>query len=104
MRFDNIEYFAKTKQNRYVTEFTHTLACVVMKGLNGARAHLERVLSLHDSVLKCIKSDRKIQDMGQKMYLFTFHIVKIAQRVPFFLQNKHAYKCDIDFIQQVNKQ
>ncbi len=44
-----------------------------MKGLNGARAHLERVLSLHGSVLKCIKSDRKIHDMGQKMYIFTFH-------------------------------
>ncbi len=69
MQFDNIEYFAKTKQNSYVTECTHTLACVVMKGLNSARTHLECVLSLHDSVLKCIKSDLKIQDMGQKMYL-----------------------------------
>ncbi len=36
------------------------------------------------SLLKCIKSDRKIQDMGQKMYIFTFHIVKITGRVPFF--------------------
>ncbi len=50
MQFDNIEYFAKTKQNSYVTECMHTLACVVMKGLNSAHAHLERVLSLHDSV------------------------------------------------------
>ncbi len=33
-----------------VKQCTHTLACVVMKGLNSARAHLERVLSLHDSV------------------------------------------------------
>ncbi len=62
------------KQNSYVTECTHTLACVVMKGLISARAHLERVLSLHGSVLKCIKSDRKIQDMGQKIYIFTFHM------------------------------
>ncbi len=38
------------------------------------------------------------------MYMFTLHIVKIAQRVQFFLQNKHDYKCDIDFTQQVNKQ
>ncbi len=50
MQFDNIEYFAKTKQNSYVTECTHTLAGAVMKGLNSARARLERVLSLHDSV------------------------------------------------------
>ncbi len=55
-----------------------------MKGLISARAQLERVLSLHDSVLKCIKNDRKIQDMGQKMYIFTFHTVKITRRVPFF--------------------
>ncbi len=34
MQFDNIEYFAKPQQNSYVTECTHTLACVVMKGLN----------------------------------------------------------------------
>ncbi len=69
-----------------VKQCTHTLACVVMKGLNSARVHLERVLSLHGSVLKCIMSDRKIQDMGQKMYIFTFHIVKITRRVLFFLQ------------------
>ncbi len=37
------------------------------------------------------------------MYIFTFHIVKIAERVPFVLQNKPDYKCDIDFTQQVNK-
>ncbi len=40
-----------------------------MKRLNCAQ--LERVRSLHDSVLKCIKNDHKIQDMGQKMYIFT---------------------------------
>ncbi len=33
-----------------VKQWTHTLACAVMKGLNSAREHLERVLSLHDSV------------------------------------------------------
>ncbi len=69
-----------------VNQCTHTLACVVMKGLISARVHLERVLSLHGSVLKCIMSDRKIQDMGQKIYIFIFHIVKITRRVPFFLQ------------------
>ncbi len=36
------------------------------------------------SRLKCIKSDRKIQDMGQKMYLFTFHMIQITQRMQFF--------------------
>ncbi len=36
------------------------------------------------SRLKCIKSDRKIQDMGQKIYIFTFHMIKITQRVQFF--------------------
>ncbi len=46
----------------------------------------------------------KFKIWGQKMYIFTFHIVKITRRVPFFLQNKHDYKCDIDFIQQFNKQ
>ncbi len=39
--------------------------------------------------------------MGQKMYLFTFHMI---QNTSFFLKNKHDYKCDIDFIQQFNKQ
>ncbi len=49
--------------------------------------------------------DRTIQDMGQKMYIFTFHMIQITQRVPFFfVENKHGYKCDIDFIQQFNKQ
>ncbi len=43
VQFENIEYFAKP-------QLTPTLACAVMKGLNSARAHLERVLSLHDSV------------------------------------------------------
>ncbi len=38
------------------------------------------------------------------MYIFTFHIVKITRKENFFLQNKHDYKCDIDFIQQFNKQ
>ncbi len=46
----------------------------------------------------------KFKIWGQKMYIFTFHIVKITRRVTFFLQNKHDYKCDIDFIQQFNKQ
>ncbi len=38
------------------------------------------------SRLKCIKSDRKIQDMGQKMYIFTFHLIKITQRMQFILK------------------
>ncbi len=31
-------------------------------------------------------------------------MIKITGSVPFFLQNMHDYKCDIDLIQQVNKQ
>ncbi len=43
-----------------------------MKRVNSVRALLECVLSLHDSVeLKCIKSDRKIQDMGaENVYIY----------------------------------
>ncbi len=40
--------------------------------------------------------------MGQKIYIFKFHMIQIPQRVQFFLKNKHDYKCDIDFIQQFN--
>ncbi len=48
VQFDNIEYFAKTKQNSCVMECTHTLACVVMKGLNA-------YISLRgDEGVKCI--------------------------------------------------
>ncbi len=37
------------------------------------------------SLLKCIKNDHKIQDMREEnVYIFTFHIVKITQRVQFF--------------------
>ncbi len=39
------------------------------------------------SRLKCIKSDCKIQDMGQKMYIFTFHMIKITGSVQFFSSN-----------------
>ncbi len=63
-----------------VKQCTHTLACVVMKGLRACS------FTAWFSQLKCIKSDRKIQDMGQKMYLFMFHMIKITRRVPFFLQ------------------
>ncbi len=105
MQFDNIEYFAKTKQN-FPTECTHTLACgdewvnqcthTLACGDEGVkrctRAFRACSFTAWFSQLKCFKSDRKIQDMGQKMYIFTFHIVKIAQRVPFFLQNTHDYK------------
>ncbi len=52
VQFDNIEYFAKPQSNTYIVhacislcgdegvkQCTHTLACVVMKGLNSARMH-----------------------------------------------------------------
>ncbi len=77
----------------------HTLACVVMKGLNAnislrgdegvnqcTRAFRACSFTAWFSRLKCIQSDRKIQDMGQKMYIFTFHMIKITRRVQFFLQ------------------
>ncbi len=31
-------------------------------------------------------------------------MIKNTRRVQFFFKNKHDYKCDIDFIQQFNKQ
>ncbi len=46
----------------------------------------------------------KFKIWGQNIYIFTFHIVKNCTKGAVFLQNKHDYKCDIDFIQQVNKQ
>ncbi len=39
VRFDNIEYFAETQLIPTVRSTSHTLACVVMKGLNRAHAH-----------------------------------------------------------------
>ncbi len=49
------------------------------------------------AMLKCIKKDRKIQDMGaENVYIYV--------SCCFFFKNKHDYKCDIDFIQQFNKQ
>ncbi len=75
-----------------------------MKGLISARAHAERVLSLHDSVLKCIKSDRKILYMGaENVYIYVSKL-KSHEGCYIFIKNKHVYKCDIDFIQQSNKQ
>ncbi len=57
------------------------------------------------SWLKCIKNDRKIQDMGAENLYFTFHIVKNHTKgAIFFFKNKHDYKCDIDFISTVHKQ
>ncbi len=76
------------KPNSYVTECTHTLAYVVMKGLNSARAHLEYILSLHDSVdLKCIKSDRKIQDMeAENVYIYVSYDSNHTKSAVFFLK------------------
>ncbi len=84
MQLDNIEYFAKPQQNSYVTECTHTLAC----GNEGVKqcTCTFRACSFTAwfSRLKCIKSDCKMQDMGKKMYLFTFYMIKITQRMIFF--------------------
>ncbi len=58
MQFDNIEYFAKTKQNTYGV---HAYSCLreESSGLNTVYSFTARF-----SLLKCIKNDRKIQDMG----------------------------------------
>ncbi len=79
---------------------------MVLKELNSARAQLERVLSLHDSVdYNALRMIAKFKIWGQKMYIFTFHIVKNHRKCGvFFFKNKHDYKCDIDFIQKFNKQ
>ncbi len=83
MQFDNIKYFAKTKQNAYPMH-----AYISLRGDEGVKRCTRPIkvcsFTARFSRLKCIKNDCKIQDMGQKMYIFTFHIVKIAQRVPFF--------------------
>ncbi len=57
------------------------------------------------SLIKCIKNDHKIQDMGQKMRIYiSFHMVKIKWRVPFVSsKNKHDYKCDILYNSSINK-
>ncbi len=47
MQFDIIEYFTKTKQHLWSARIHYV---VKSSGLNSARAHLESVLSLHDSV------------------------------------------------------
>ncbi len=57
------------------------------------------------SRLKCIKNDRKIQDMGGRKFIYLHFIwLKSHKKYSFFSKNKHDYKCDIDFIQQFNKQ
>ncbi len=45
-------------------------------------------------------NDHKIQDMGAE----NVYIKKSHEECHFFFKNKHDYKCDIDFIQQLNKQ
>ncbi len=65
------------KPNKTPTESTHTLAYVVMKRVKQCtRAFRACSFTAWFSWLKCIKSDRKIQDMVAEMYIFTFHIVK----------------------------
>ncbi len=65
------------KPNKTPTECTHTLAYEVMKRVKKCTRAI-RVCSFTAwfSRLKCIKNDRKIQDLGAEMYIFTFHIVK----------------------------
>ncbi len=64
------------KPNKTPMECTLTLAYVVMKRVKQCTCAF-RVCSFTAwfSLLKCIKNDRKIQDMGEEMYTFTFHAV-----------------------------
>ncbi len=74
-----------------------------MKGLNGARAHLVCVLSLHDSV-DALRVIAKFKIWGRKCIYLRFIQSKSHEERRFFLQNMHDCKCHIDFIQQFNKQ
>ncbi len=82
MQFDNIEYFAKTKQLRYGVH-----AYISLRGDEGVKqctcAFIACSFTAWFSRLKCIKCDRKIQDMGQKMYIFTLHMIQITQSAVF---------------------
>ncbi len=49
--------------------------------------------------------DRTIQDMGaENVYIYVSYDSNHTKSAVFFLEKKHGYKCDIDFIQQFNKQ
>ncbi len=51
------------------------------------------------SRLKCIKSDRKIQDIGaEHLFIYISYDSNHRKGAVFFFKNKHNYKCDIDFI------
>ncbi len=49
--------------------------------------------------------NHKIQD-GRNVYIYIIsYLISITQRLTFFYTKKqHDYKCDIDFIQQFNKE
>ncbi len=87
MQFDNIEYFAKTKQLRY--ECTHALACAVINEGVKRCTWLIRASSFTAwfSRLKCIKSDRKIQDMGSKhLYIYISYDLNHTKSAVFFFK------------------
>ncbi len=49
--------------------------------------------------------DRTIQDMGaENVYIYFSYDSNHTKSAVFFLEKKHGYKSDIDFIQQFNKQ
>ncbi len=70
VQIDNIEYFAQTKQNAYRVH-----AYISLRGDEEAKqcTHTFRACSFTAwfCLLKCIKSDRKIQDMGEEnVYIY----------------------------------
>ncbi len=63
MQFDNIEYLAKT-------QLTPTIVHISLRGDEGVK-QCTCAFRLHYSVLKCIKNDRKIHDMGaENVYIY----------------------------------
>ncbi len=68
VQFDNIEYFAKTKQNAYRVH-----AYIILRGDEGVKqcTRAFRACSFTAWFSRCIKSDRKIQDMGaEQLYIY----------------------------------
>ncbi len=85
------------KPNSYVTECTHTLACVVMKRVKRC-THAFRACSF-TFFLNALRVIAKFKIWGRKCIYLRFIWFKSHKECSFFLKNKHDYKFDIDFIQ-----
>ncbi len=85
VQFDNIKYFAKTKQNAY-REHTY----ISLRGDEGVKqcTRAIRVCSFTAwfSLLKHIKNDRKIQDMGAENWYIYVSQLKSHKECRFFFK------------------